>query len=135
MTTGYHSVTEVCRLLKLKPYTLRYWEKEFEFKVRRNSAGRRIYSDDQVEKLRLLRRLLREEKLTIKGARRKLAQMTAPRQQRLDLDDKHGPLLWIRKELLAIRGLLDPEEVRPAGSEPKDGHAPAARSTRARRSK
>jgi len=110
MTTGYHSVTETCRLLKVRPHTLRYWEKEFDLKVKRNSAGRRIYSDNQLEKLRLVHRLIREEKLTVKGARRKLALMAAPRQQSLDLEDGHQQLLWVRKELIAIRGLLVPEE-------------------------
>ena len=118
MTTGYHSVTETCRLLKVKPHALRYWEKEFDLKVKRNSAGRRIYSDSQLEKLRLVRRLTREERLTVKGARRKLALMTAPRQQTLDLEDGRRQLLWIRKELIAIRGLLSPEE-EPAAPEPE----------------
>ena len=106
----YHSVSETCRLLKLKPYVLRYWEKTFDIKVKRNSAGRRIYSAAQLEKFRIIKHLLRDEKLTIKGAQRRFKLLPQTSQQTIDFDDRHLQLSWIRKELLAIRGLLEPED-------------------------
>lgn len=68
------TVTEVCSELGVKPHILRYWEQEFEMKVKRNSAGRRVYTSGQLERLRDIRRLVHIEKLTIRGARRRLQQ-------------------------------------------------------------
>jgi DNA-binding transcriptional MerR regulator len=103
----YYSVTETCRRLNIKPHILRYWEKEFEFNPKRNSAGRRIYSGQQLEKLQLIRHLLHEEKLTVKGARRQLAKMAAQPGQPAASKGQRETLLWLKKELISIRALLE----------------------------
>lgn len=107
---AFHNVRDVCRMLGLEPYVLRYWERAFALKVRRNSAGRRIYSDAQVEEFRLIKRLIRQDKLTGKGTKQALARMRAASQQSLGLEDRGVRPAWLRKELLAIRGLLAPED-------------------------
>jgi DNA-binding transcriptional MerR regulator len=103
----YHTVTEVCRKLGIKPHILRYWEKEFSIKPERNSAGRRIYSEAQVERLQLIKHLVRNEKLTVKGARRQLAR--TPSQPKLPAahKDQRQTLLWLKKELVSIRALFE----------------------------
>ncbi len=107
MIGTYHSVTQACRKLNLKPHVLRYWEKEFKIGVKRNSAGRRIYSDEQVEKLRLIKHLLHREKMTVKGARRQLARMRSQPATLFASEDHRQSLLWLKKELIALRGLLE----------------------------
>jgi len=103
----YYSVTETCRRLSIKPHILRYWEKEFEFNPKRNSAGRRIYSGQQLEKLQLIRHLLHEEKLTVKGARRQLSKMSAQPERPATTKGQRDTLLWLKKELIAIQALLE----------------------------
>ncbi len=105
----YYTVTEVCKKLNVKPHVLRYWEQEFEIKIKRNSAGRRIYSDAQIDKLQLVKHLLRREKLTVKGARRQLAGMKPEPGQVPDSKSRSQALLWLKKELITIRGLLEPD--------------------------
>ncbi len=99
----FYTVTQTCRTLGVKPHILRYWERQFELKPRRNSAGRRIYSSEQIEKLRLIKHLVYTEKLTIKGARRRLTGMSPaaalPK-------DRRALLLWLKKELVALQALL-----------------------------
>lgn len=73
----YCTLTQACASLKVKPHVLRYWEQEFDIKIKRNSAGRRIYSTSQVEKLKIIKRLLHEEKLTVRGAQQRLKQSIA----------------------------------------------------------
>ncbi len=68
----FYSVAAVCKKLGIQPHTLRYWEKEFEIKFKRNSAGRRIIAAEQLKKLELIQHLIHREKMTIKGAKRKL---------------------------------------------------------------
>ena len=71
----YRSIGEVGDLLELEPHVLRYWQTEFEeLAPRKNRAGRRIYTDEDVAVIRRIKHLLRVEKYTIDGARRALAQ-------------------------------------------------------------
>jgi len=102
--TKHYLVTEVCRKLDIEPHVLRYWEQQFDLKPARNSARRRIYSAAQVERLQLIKRLVRTEKLTVPGARRQLARTSAqPGGPALDRDT----LLQLKQELLAIRARLE----------------------------
>jgi DNA-binding transcriptional MerR regulator len=101
----FFSVTDSCRELGIEPHVLRYWEKEFEIGLKRNSAGRRIVSAAQLAKLQLIKHLLHREKLTIKGARRRLAQSGAAAQGGPAGADARPTLLWIKKELLALKSL------------------------------
>ena len=105
-TRKYYSVTEICRKLGIKPHVLRYWEQQFELKPARNSARRRIYSEPQLERLQLIKHLVRTEKLTVAGARRQLTKMSAQPTQPAASRDPRQTLLWLKKELLSIRALF-----------------------------
>ena len=102
----FHSVSYVCKHLHIKPHTLRYWENEFDIKLKRNSAGRRIVSAEQLKKLELIQHLLYREKMTIKGARRRLAEMNIPQDELPNPKDQRQLILWLKKELIQLRGLL-----------------------------
>lgn len=103
----FYSLTEACRILKIPAYTLRYWENEFEFKFQRNSAGRRIISDEQLKKLELIQHLLHREKMTVKGAKKKLQAMTARSDELPNSKDSREILLWLKRELIGLRTLLE----------------------------
>ena len=105
----FFSVTQTCRRLNVQPHVLRYWEREFEIRVKRNSAGRRIYTERQVEKLRLIKHLIHREKLTVKGARRQISKMGLGHGKPATQMDRRQLLLWLKKELLQIRGTLSSE--------------------------
>jgi DNA-binding transcriptional MerR regulator len=105
--TGKHYlVTEVCSRIGIEPHILRYWEKEFEIRPIRNSAGRRIYSEAQLERLQLIKHLVRTEKLTVAGARRQLAKMSSQPSESGSADHRQT-LLWLKKELVSIKGQLE----------------------------
>jgi DNA-binding transcriptional MerR regulator len=108
MTQGKHYlVTEVCRKLSIKPHILRYWEREFGIRPDRNSAGRRIYNEAQLERLQLIKHLIRTERLTVAGARRQLAKTAAQPTQPAPSGDHRQILLWLKKELVSTRALLE----------------------------
>ncbi len=111
MKRGKHYlVTEVCRKLSIEPHILRYWEREFGIKPARNSAGRRIYNEAQVERLQLVKHLVRAEKLTVAGARRQLAKMPVQPNQPAATSAPHQTLLWLKKELISIRGTIESQQ-------------------------
>jgi len=65
----YLLIGEVAQQLNIKPHVLRYWETEFEWLCpEKNLKGQRYYSQDDVELVRLIQRLLHFERLTIEGA-------------------------------------------------------------------
>jgi DNA-binding transcriptional MerR regulator len=103
----HYLVTEVCQRLNIKPHILRYWEREFDIKPVRNSAGRRIYSESQLERLQLIRHLIRTEKLTVAGARRQLNKLSAQPSESAATGTPRQTLLWLKKELVSIRALLE----------------------------
>ena len=69
----YYSIGEVSEITGLKQYVLRYWETEFpHLKPSKNSAGNRIYRQNDIDNLLEIKKLLHEEKFTIKGAKQYL---------------------------------------------------------------
>jgi len=106
MPRSYYSVTEICSRLGVRPHVLRYWEREFDLKVKRNSAGRRIYSDAQLERLEVIRHLVCRDKLTVRAARRQLARMRSAPPPPAGTNDLRPALLWLKKELVSIRALI-----------------------------
>lgn len=105
MSKTYFTVTETCTNLGIEPHVLRYWEKEFDIHLKRNSAGRRIISSEQLARLQLIKHLLHKEKLTIKGAKKRLAQAT-PNASSEASALSESARLQIKKELLALKSLV-----------------------------
>ncbi len=71
----YYSISEVAKLTDLEQYILRYWETEFdELKPSKNRAGNRIYTNKDIKLILQIKKLLREEKYTIQGAKNILDQ-------------------------------------------------------------
>ncbi len=70
----YYSISEVSKITGLEQYVLRYWESEFEeLKPQKNRAGNRIYTNRDINLILFIKRLLREERYTIEGAKQVLS--------------------------------------------------------------
>ncbi|MGE5398759.1 MAG: MerR family transcriptional regulator [Ignavibacteriales bacterium] len=69
----YYSISEVSKITGLEQYVLRYWENEFEdLKPSKNRAGNRIYTNKDIQVILRIKKLLKEEKYTIEGAKQNL---------------------------------------------------------------
>jgi len=67
----YYSISEVSKLTDLEQYILRYWESEFEqLKPSKNRAGNRIYTNKDIKTILNIKKLLRDERYTIEGAKK-----------------------------------------------------------------
>lgn len=82
MSDKLYRIGEAAALLNLKSYVLRFWETEFpQLEPVRTDKGQRLYTEEHVELLKLIKHLLHERGLTIDGARRILkSQMEHARQ-------------------------------------------------------
>jgi DNA-binding transcriptional MerR regulator len=70
----YYKIGEVCEIIGVEPYVLRYWETEFSgLTPPKNKAGQRTYRPKDIELLLEIRKLLYEDGFTISGARKQLA--------------------------------------------------------------
>jgi DNA-binding transcriptional MerR regulator len=91
-----YKIGQAAEVLGVKPYVLRFWESEFPQLVpARTRSGQRYYTDEHLRLLGRIKHLLWEEKLTIDGARRRLAG-----------EDASGTLREIAAELAVIRDEL-----------------------------
>ena len=73
----YYSISEVSKITGLERYVLRYWESEFEqLKPAKNRAGNRIYTNRDIKLILYIKKLLRDERYTIEGAKQVIATYT-----------------------------------------------------------
>jgi DNA-binding transcriptional MerR regulator len=81
---------DVCEIIKVQPYVLRSWEKEFpDLGSTRTEGGPRFYRQADVERVQRLKQLVFGEGLTIAGARRRLEEERGTAQaDELPFDDE-----------------------------------------------
>ncbi|MDP5306749.1 MerR family transcriptional regulator [Paracoccus spongiarum] len=71
---AFRSIGEVAKLIGVAPHVLRYWETQFtQLKPMKRPDGRRYYRPEDVRLAAGLCEILRDEGLTIRGARKLLA--------------------------------------------------------------
>jgi DNA-binding transcriptional MerR regulator len=71
-------IGEVCKLLDIQPYVLRYWETEFvALHPAKSTSGQRVYAEAEVAVIRRIKELLYDEGYTIAGAKKKLESQEA----------------------------------------------------------
>lgn len=68
MNEKVYTIKEVATILDIEAYVLRYYEKELELQIHRNSQGHRIYSQKDIVVLQQIKEL-REQGLELKGIR------------------------------------------------------------------
>ena len=71
MTTKklYYSMGEVAEMFDVTPALIRHWESQFDcIKPHRNKKGNRLFTPEDVEKLKHIYHLVKERGMTLKGA-------------------------------------------------------------------
>jgi DNA-binding transcriptional MerR regulator len=69
----FYTIKEVALQFGIKESTLRFWEKNFdEISPQKNGNGTRQYQKKDIEAIRVIHRLLKEQGLTLTGAKQKL---------------------------------------------------------------
>jgi DNA-binding transcriptional MerR regulator len=68
---AFRTIREVADAMALPQHVLRFWETRFpQIRPLKRAGGRRYYRPDDVERLRLIKRLLYDEGYTIKGVQK-----------------------------------------------------------------
>lgn len=70
----YYSIGEVAGMLEVPVSTVRFWDNEFEIlKPVKNKKGNRLFTPADIKNLRIIHHLVKEEGMTLTGAKKKLA--------------------------------------------------------------
>ena len=70
---AFRTISEVARELSVQQHVLRFWETRFaQIRPVKRSGGRRYYRPEDVALLRDIRRLLYDERYTIRGVQQQL---------------------------------------------------------------
>jgi DNA-binding transcriptional MerR regulator len=71
----YYSIGEVAELFDVNTSLIRFWEKEFDIlKPQKNKKGNRLFTQKDLDNLRIIYHLVKERGFTLQGAKDKLRQ-------------------------------------------------------------
>ena len=100
-----YTIGEVAQLLGENSSAVRYWSNYFEkfIKPQRNAKGNRLYHPDDIETLKQIQFLLKNQGLTLEGARQRLTEDRRSVDKRVKAI---GLLKEIREELVLVRKAL-----------------------------
>ncbi len=71
----YYSIGEVAEMLDVPVSTVRFWEIEFDIlKPMKNKKGNRLFTPEDIKNIRIIHHLVRDEKMTLAGAKKKLSE-------------------------------------------------------------
>lgn len=100
-----YTMGETAQLLEENPSAVRYWSNYFEkfIKPQRNAKGNRLYSPEDIETLKQIQYLVKNQGLTLEGAMQRLTE------DRRSVDKRVKAitiLKGIREELVAVKKSL-----------------------------
>lgn len=108
-------ISVAARLVEMHPQTLRKYEREGLIAPSRTSGNLRLYSDEDIERLRQVKYLVEERGLNLAGVQLALELTRELQGLRETLDTSDASTLAMARELdrlLLLLGHVDQEEVR-----------------------
>ncbi len=97
----YYQIGEVTKLTGVKPHILRYWEAHFkELSPDKNRAGKRVYTQQDLDVILKLKELLKDQKFTTAGAAKVIT-------RRPDADKSTSLPVSTQRDLKEIRLFLE----------------------------
>jgi DNA-binding transcriptional MerR regulator len=97
----YYSIGEVAEMFDVNTSLIRFWEKNFDIiKPHKNKKGNRFFTKEDIENLKLIHFLVKEQRLTLEGARKKLSENKQDTIHNYEVVDS---LKKIKEMLLEIR--------------------------------
>ncbi|CAN5263164.1 MAG: MerR family transcriptional regulator [Chloroflexota bacterium] len=118
MSPGYSEplfvISVAARLVEMHPQTLRKYEREGLIAPSRTSGNLRLYSDEDIERLRQVKYLVEQRGLNLAGVQIVLELTYALRALRLNLQRSPSAKSWVAEidDVLIKLGYLDQQQVR-----------------------
>jgi len=113
---SHYKLNEICSIVNIKAYVLRFWESEFpEISPELGANGEKLYTKRDVEAISHIKKLLFENKYTIEKTKMELIQSFKPSIDEMDKEEEAKVPLDMDKilktkqklnEILSITALL-----------------------------
>lgn len=69
----YYSIGEVSKMFEVNTSLIRFWEKEFDIlQPKKNKKGNRLFTQEDLNNLKIIYHLVKERGYTLQGAKEKL---------------------------------------------------------------
>jgi DNA-binding transcriptional MerR regulator len=69
----YYTIGEVAELFEVNTSLIRFWENEFDFlSPQKNKKGNRLFTKEDINKIRIIYHLVKEKGYTLQGARERI---------------------------------------------------------------
>ena len=96
----YYSMGEVTEMFDVEPSLIRYWCSQFScLKPKRNAKGNRMFTPQDIDRLKRIHHLLKEKKMTIEGAQK------AMRKRNIEAEEKDSDIALL-EQLQSLRAML-----------------------------
>ncbi|MDR1023622.1 MAG: MerR family transcriptional regulator [Prevotellaceae bacterium] len=100
----YFSIGEVAEMFEVNTSLIRFWEREFDIiKPHKNKKGNRLFTQKDVDNFRIIYHLVKEEGLTLDGARKRLKNKRTDEEINLEIVKS---LESIKNMLLEVKNAL-----------------------------
>jgi len=97
----YYQIGEVAEMLDVPVSTVRFWENEFDIlKPMKNKKGNRMFTIDDINNLKMIHHLLKEEGMTLTGVKKRMSSKWEETEYRFRINES---LLKIKAILLDLR--------------------------------
>lgn len=100
----YYKIGEVADMFNVNTSLIRFWSNEFDIlKLKTNQKGNRLYTQTDIDNIKMIWHLVKERGMTLAGAKKKLKESSSDLQSNFEIISKlqeiRGLLLDIRSEL------------------------------------
>lgn len=103
-----YTIGEVAQMMDINASQIRYWENNFdELKPQKNKKGNRLFTQNDIEKVKLIHYLIKVRGLTINGAKQKLKDDREGTQHNYEIAKR---LMEIKQQLLILKDNLQKED-------------------------
>ena len=105
ITKLYYTIGEVSEMFDVNASLIRFWENEFEvLSPKKNNKGNRLFTAEDITNLKLIYNLVREQGLTLEGAKKYLRENKKAVKHELRADK--AQFTEIEKKLKHIKNVL-----------------------------
>ncbi|HZX62499.1 MAG TPA: MerR family transcriptional regulator [Bacteroidales bacterium] len=100
----YYTIGEVAELFEVNASLIRFWETEFDFlSPQKNKKGNRLFTKEDINKIKIIYHLVKEKGYTLQGAREKIKRNKEDVEKQVEIIDS---LQRIKSFLLELKSDL-----------------------------
>ncbi|MCS7258162.1 MAG: helix-turn-helix domain-containing protein [candidate division WOR-3 bacterium] len=110
----FYTLSEVSKITKISSQTIKYWQKAYKIHLKKNKSGKYLYTQDDINKILLIKQLRLRDKLSLAGVKKRLSQFSKHSFNEIfagkvvDKTINNSDIVaLIQKELIIIKGLLE----------------------------